>query len=149
MESVVSDIKCPRCGSEALNDYYYKTGEKVTHCTHCGYTYETFYKRDEQGKLILRDPSKGEEFSNLTMEIKEAKEPYACFSMRPKGSIGAVIGPLLSIGDREEFIENIKGDEEIYRGVIVSRYNPSTGEIEEEYLIREPDEEEPEEEDIT
>jgi hypothetical protein len=32
-------LKCPCCGRSAIEDYYYRTGEKYTFCIRCGYNY--------------------------------------------------------------------------------------------------------------
>jgi ribosomal protein L37E len=39
MASNISAVKCNNCGRSAIEDFYYKTDEKVTYCRRCGYNY--------------------------------------------------------------------------------------------------------------
>jgi uncharacterized Zn finger protein len=36
MGSVLDYIECPNCKLEAMDDFYYKTGEEYVNCGNCG-----------------------------------------------------------------------------------------------------------------
>lgn len=58
MGSVQSTIKCPQCGGDMFNDYYYKTDEEYWFCTCCG-KYESWtLVRDEKGKVVFKKNGK-------------------------------------------------------------------------------------------
>lgn len=46
MGSVMSAIKCPTCGLEGWEDFYYKSGEVYMGCEYCGYYEEHDLDRD-------------------------------------------------------------------------------------------------------
>jgi Zn ribbon nucleic-acid-binding protein len=50
MGSVIDYIECPYCGQEAHTEYWYKSGEEIINCQHCGYTRKFLITNwDEQG----------------------------------------------------------------------------------------------------
>ena len=50
MGSVIDFLECPRCGSEAHTEFWYKSGEEAIICRECGYTRTSFITNwDEQG----------------------------------------------------------------------------------------------------
>lgn len=105
MGSIIDYIACPNCGTEAYNDFYYKTGEEYTRCNNCGYSYSATYKRDDNGDFITKDGTDDYDFNNLIMEIDEIKNPYGAFRYKVKGDIGFVCGTLREEGDLQ-FIEH-------------------------------------------
>ena len=56
MGSVQNPIICNVCGfEEAVEDFYYKTGEVYVFCPRCGYSKDVYLKSDGKGNLIVED----------------------------------------------------------------------------------------------
>lgn len=108
MGSVIDySAKCPRCNQEnAVDDYYYKTGEEYLRCTDCGYLYIFRWKRDENGKLILKDESLGDIFSNLVSEEIHLEAPHSCFEIFYTDNSGQC-GSLETESDYQKFVSGI------------------------------------------
>jgi predicted nucleic-acid-binding Zn-ribbon protein len=108
MGSVISNVNCPRCGSEeCFEDFYYKTGEIFSSCPDCGYHRSSFYKRDDNGKLIKLDESKGFEFDNLVIDQKYCPEPYGAYKLRIVGELGGVSGTLITKEDYDGLVQEV------------------------------------------
>jgi hypothetical protein len=95
MGSVISYIDCPNCGREAVDDFYYKTGEVYMNCTHCGYHHSA--------TIINRD-KKLNELTDDDWEIKELKNPYGSYRISCYDSIGFSCGAL----ENEEQLNELK-----------------------------------------
>jgi uncharacterized Zn finger protein len=67
MASVLDYIECPNCGHEAMDDFYYKTGEEYVNCSHCGYHYSATIINREKRLDLLTDKD---------WKIEELKKPY-------------------------------------------------------------------------
>lgn len=76
MGSIMSEIECPNCGLDAVEDYYYKTGEQYVICQKCGYNYRAEIKDWKDGEPVWVET--------------EIKEP-AC-SWREEFEKGAIVG---------------------------------------------------------
>ena len=95
MGSVIDYIDCPSCGNEAYNDFYYKTGEEYTNCSHCGYHYSATIKNRDK---------KLNELTEEDWEIKELKNPYGAFKIKQYDTIGYLCGSI----ENEEHLNELK-----------------------------------------
>jgi hypothetical protein len=114
MGSVVDYFDCPNCGNEAVDDFYYSTGEQYINCISCGYHESHSYKRDDDGNFITKDGTKDYSVNNLTMEVKEYKNPYGAYRINAYDSV-SMCGTIRDDKDYDEFISHIKSlkDEDI------------------------------------
>jgi len=123
MASVLDYIECPNCKSEAMCDYYYKTGEEYTNCGNCGYhrsaTIKTREKRLDQ--LIESD-----------WKIVELKKPYGAYRLKTHQCVATQCGSLKNKKQYDHLKSTIKDDVEI-EFCTVSRF--IRGKIVEEMLI--------------
>jgi len=135
MGSVQSKIGCPRCKSEeCFEDFYYKTGEEYVSCPDCGFHRSFFFKRDTQGNLIKKDPTRGYEFDNLIGEEKHLPEPYGSYHIEAKKG-GGQFGTLETEADYKKFVLDIaalRDKPNTIKEVIISRF--VDGEIKKEKL---------------
>jgi len=102
MGSVIDYSECPNCGQECYNEFYYKTGEEYIFCNSCGYNYSAEYKTNEYGGYLTKDGTDNYSFDNLTLEVKELKNPYCAYKMKNYGSIGFQCG---SLSNEDEYYE--------------------------------------------
>ena len=72
MASVLDYIECPNCKSEAMCDYYYKTGEEYTNCGNCGYHRSATIKNREKRLDLLAESD---------WDIVELKKPYGAYRL--------------------------------------------------------------------
>ncbi len=108
MGSVISFIDCPHCnGKETAHDeFWYKSGEQSVFCSECGYSYQSFYKRDDDGNLVRKDESnKSLNFDNLILETNEIK-PYSAYHIKTGQGFGQM-GALLTEGDFRDFCRDM------------------------------------------
>jgi hypothetical protein len=126
MGSVISYVECPRCKSEScFVDFYYKTGEFFSSCPDCGYHRSAFYKRDDKGKLIKLDESKGLEYDNLIMVEEIHTEPYGSYRIKMIEGAGSMSGTLITQEDFDKLQQEIallQASEESVESFVVSRY---------------------------
>ena len=55
MGSVQMCIECEQCSYEfAMDDYNYRTGERLTFCPRCGYKKSYTYETDESGNFVMK-----------------------------------------------------------------------------------------------
>lgn len=98
MGSVIDYIECPNCKHEAMDDFYYKTGEEYINCGNCGYHYSaTIINRDKKLSELTKDDWK----------ITEIKNPYSAFRIKYYGSIGYQCGSILNEEDYNELNESV------------------------------------------
>lgn len=140
MGSVQEQIECPRCNSEnCFDDYYYKTGEELISCPDCGYFRSFFYKRDENGKFIKNDESKGYEFDNLVSEEVHYENPIGAYRISTVRGVSQ-IGTLVTQEEYDNFIflinKNIE-DENNITEVTVNKF--VDGELIEEVIFKKVD----------
>lgn len=109
MGSVMSEIECPCCKSEAHLDFYYKTGEEYIHCTHCGY----------RRSLEIIDRTK--DIANPDNWKTEEHKPYAVYRIALYHSFGYQIGGLDTDDDYLKFKFEVDRDPEI-RYASVNRF---------------------------
>jgi len=107
MGSVIDYFDCPNCGQEAVDDFYYKTGEQYINCISCGYHESHSYKRDDDGKFITKDGTSNYSFDNLIMEVKEYKNPYGAYSLKISDSFATQCGTIRDKKDYDEFVSDI------------------------------------------
>jgi len=94
MGSVQTPTKCPDCNyEEAIEDFYYKTGEMFVTCPRCGYAYQNIYVRDKEGNVL-----KDEQGQYRTKETEQ--HGAGVFEMKKEGKLGTAIGHLFQ--DKEK-----------------------------------------------
>lgn len=61
MASMMVNRACPQCGGLAIDDDYYKIGERYIYCYCCGYTYirEQYFDEVENKIKLKEEESKG------------------------------------------------------------------------------------------
>jgi len=104
MGSVIDYIECPNCKTEAMSDFYYKTGEEYINCNNCGYHYSaTIINRDKNlNELIDSD-----------WKIEELKNPFGAYRIKTYGFAANQCGSLENETHYNEFKKNIEEDVEI------------------------------------
>ena len=112
MGSVLDYIECPNCKSEAMSDYYYKTGEEYTNCGNCGYHRSAVIRNREKRLDLLTDKD---------WKITELKKPHGAYRLKTYNSIATQCGSLPNKKAYDQLKENIKDDVEI-EFCAVSRY---------------------------
>jgi len=107
MGSVSQDIECPRCKQEnCFSDYYYKSGEEYINCPDCGYCRIFRYKRDANGKFLLKDEAKSYELKNFVPEEIHLENPYGTY--RVENTLGgSTFGTLETDDDYQKFVSKI------------------------------------------
>ena len=95
MGSVIDYIECPNCGYEAMDDFYYKTGEEYINCQNCGY--------HKSATIINRDKALTE-LTEVDWEIHELKNPYGAYRIHIRGDAGTTCGSV----ETEEAFEDVK-----------------------------------------
>lgn len=140
MGSVINHIECPRCHNQAVEDYYYRTGEFSISCNHCGYGKSKFFKRDDSGKVVLKDKSKPVEIDNLILEEEELTDPWGCYHIVYADGI-TQIGSLLNEDDYIDFGKFAKGEKAQQSNVSIISVSHliEAGEIEMIVLYQNPD----------
>ena len=104
MGSVIDYVECVNCKSEAMSDYYYKTGEEYMNCGSCGYHFSaTIINREK--RLYLLDES--------DWEIKELKKPYGAYRIKTHQSIATQCGSLSNKKEYNQLIKAIKDDVDV------------------------------------
>jgi Zn ribbon nucleic-acid-binding protein len=93
MGSVLDYIECPNCKLEAMDDFYYKTGEEYVNCGNCGYHYSATIKNREKRLDLLTDKD---------WKITELKKPYGSYRIKSYDGVGYLGG---SLSNKKEFIE--------------------------------------------
>ena len=111
MGSVISEIECPNCKSEAYSDFYYKTGEEYINCSYCGYYFSA--------EIINRD-KKLSELTDEDWKISELKNPYGSFRMKSVDSVGRVVGTIDTEEACKKLISSV-GDYETIESLEISR----------------------------
>lgn len=123
MGSVIDYIQCPHCGSEAYDDFYYKTGEEYINCQNCGY--------HRSATIINRDKLLSE-LTDADWEIKECKDPYGAYRIKFYESVATECGTLVDEMDYRKLMESVVSNEAVEH-CSVSRF--VDGEIKVEYLV--------------
>ena len=121
MGSVIDTIECPRCKQEAINDFYYKTGEEYTTCHNCGY-YSSLTIIDREKPLS--DPN--------NWKLVESHKPFGSYRIATFQGPGYQVGTLETEDDYLRFKFEMDRHPEI-KSAIVSRY--VNGEIVTENVI--------------
>ena len=112
MGSVLDYIECPNRKSEAMCDFYYKTGEEYINCSSCGYHRSAVIRNREKQLDLLTDKD---------WKITELKKPYGAYRLKTYNSIATQCGSLPNKKAYDQLKENIKDDVEI-EFCAVSRY---------------------------
>lgn len=108
MGSVNSYINCPNCDSEnCFVDFYYKNNEEYTSCSDCGYYKSFFWKRDEDGKLLRKDETKGYEFDNLVSEMVVVDNPYGSYRIKSMFG-GSQVGTIKDEEELDSFLSQLR-----------------------------------------
>lgn len=123
MGSVIDYIECPNCGHEAMDDFYYKTGEEYINCQNCGY--------HKSATIINRDKALTE-LTDEDWEVHELKDPYGAYRIHCVNDIGTTCG---SVESEEAFeaVKKVVADMENIEYFSLSRF--IDGEIKVDYII--------------
>ena len=123
MASVLDYIECPNCKSEAMCDYYYKTGEEYVNCGNCGY---------HRSATIVNRDKKLSELTEEDWKVEELKNPYGAYRLKTHQCVATQCGSFTNKYEYDYFISEISKDVEI-EFCSVSRF--VDGKIVEEMLI--------------
>lgn len=99
MGSVIDYIECPDCGSEAYDEFYYKSGEEYITCNHCGYN-RRFYISN------IEDQDKPQEEGFDWIPDYKIEEVHGCgaYKIRQNGAIAYECGAFTEPASAEEFV---------------------------------------------
>ena len=98
MGSISDTIICPKCGSEASDEFYYKTGEEFILCMHCGYT----------RKFYITNMDMVREDDEVMPEYKlEELLGYGSYRLKPKGVKYHEVGSFALPDSEQEFISMV------------------------------------------
>jgi len=104
MGSIIDYIECPNCKTEAISDYYYKSGEEYINCNNCGYHYSATIKNREK------------EYQELTKEdwdIHEYVNPFGAYRLKYKESVSTQCGSLRNEAEWKFLKENVKTKKDV------------------------------------
>ena len=104
MGSVIDYIECPNCKTEAMSDFYYKTGEEYINCSNCGY--------HRSATIINRDKNLNE-LTDSDWNIEELKNPFGAYRLKVYHSVATQCGSLENETQYNELKKNIEADVEI------------------------------------
>ena len=104
MGSVIDYIECPNCKTEAMSDFYYKTGEEYINCNNCGY--------HRSATIINRDKNLNE-LTESDWNIEELKNPFGAYRLKVYHSVATQCGSLENETQYNELKKNIEADVEI------------------------------------
>ena len=104
MGSVIDYIECVNCKTEAMSDFYYKTGEEYINCSNCGY--------HRSATIINRDKNLNE-LTESDWNIKELKNPFGAYRLKVYHSVSTQCGSLENEEQYNELKKNIEADVEI------------------------------------
>ena len=104
MGSVIDYIECPNCKTEAMSDFYYKTGEEYINCNNCGY--------HRSATIINRDKNLNE-LTDSDWNIEELKNPFGAYRLKVYHSVATQCGSLENETQYNELKKNIEADVEI------------------------------------
>lgn len=103
MGSVVDWIECPDCGSEAHDDFYYKTGEEFINCPSCGYSRRFYIRNAEE----LR-----EELGSVPDYVLEEEHGCGAYRLRALGNIAYECGAFTTPDSIEAFISHVEANKD-------------------------------------
>ena len=104
MGSVIDYIECANCKTEAMSDFYYKTGEEYINCSNCGY--------HRSATIINRDKNLNE-LTESDWNIEELKNPFGAYRLKVYHSVATQCGSLENETQYNELKKNIEADVEI------------------------------------
>ena len=104
MGSVIDYIECVNCKTEAMSDFYYKTGEEYINCNNCGY--------HRSATIINRDKNLNE-LTDSDWNIEELKNPFGAYRLKVYHSVATQCGSLENETQYNELKKNIEADVEI------------------------------------
>ena len=104
MGSVIDYIECPNCKTEAMSDFYYKTGEEYINCNNCGY--------HRSATIINRDKNLNE-LTESDWNIEELKNPFGAYRLKVYHSVATQCGSLENETQYNDLKKNIEADVEI------------------------------------
>ena len=104
MGSVIDYIECVNCKTEAMSDFYYKTGEEYINCSNCGY--------HRSATIINRDKNLNE-LTDSDWNIEELKNPFGAYRLKVYHSVSTQCGSLENEEQYNELKKNIEADVEI------------------------------------
>jgi len=108
MSTITQNIECPNCGSKkAFEETHTGTIETQINCPRCGYARGVAYKRDKDGKPILKDENGEDNTDNYILEVNELADPYGAFRIKYVDGI-VQMGSLEDEDDMEEFEKWVK-----------------------------------------
>jgi ribosomal protein L37E len=109
MEAVLDYIDCPKCGSEAYDEFHHKTGEEFISCSHCGYNRKFYISNwDEKDDPEMIDT----EFEWVPKYGVEEVIGVGAYKIRAKDAIGYQIGSFTDPKGYNEFIEFVENNKD-------------------------------------
>jgi len=113
MGSVLDSISCPDCGSEAMIDCYYKTGEEYINCQYCGYSRKfTITNWDDKDEELVWTP---------LYKIEESHGKGA-YKLRGKGAVATECGSFVIDDSEKEFIKLVENHVHISQNLFLLFY---------------------------
>ena len=100
MGSVIDYIECPKCGGEAYDEFYYKSGEEFIVCPDCGYNRRFFitnWEQKEENGIDWIPEFKLEEYGGI-----------GGYRLRQKGAIGHELGSFTDKQGPAEFVKLVE-----------------------------------------
>jgi hypothetical protein len=104
MGSVIDYIDCPNCGHEAHSDFYYKTGEEFTNCSHCGFYQYIELHPDVRDLSSIKDSD---------WKITECTDPYGAYRIKYIGTVGNMCGTLETAATYDTVYESVMNDKDV------------------------------------
>ena len=103
MGSFIEHIECPDCGSEAYQEFWYKTGEESVFCMSCGYS--------RQFEIIESEEDSEETQGLPNFKITE-HHGHGAYRIRYSGSLGYQCGAFVGPESEEEFLRLVENEKD-------------------------------------
>lgn len=121
MGSVCGQSTCPNCETENLwYDFDYRRDELWEHCQLCGFYHNEYWKRNDQGELILKSENEGTTFDNLIKVVEGCRNPYGTYEILSENG-GSQFGTFETEEEFVEFSRQMKNRTDNTK-IIVQRY---------------------------
>jgi hypothetical protein len=108
MSSTFGTVACPRCKRDSCNfDLNIKTMNEFMLCGECGYYRNFFFQRDEEGRLLKKDPERGYERDNLIERDIHLEDPYGAYRFESDDTAFGTRGTLATKEDLHKLVSHI------------------------------------------